>query len=132
MSLQGKTSGGKFKNVFLSIIQTPFCMTQQISSFLILPLRGMPLFLWPRSAFATPSASPKPRDSSDKTVILSEQCQVCPGVFWASRCSLGHRRRNFPLRAFPGESSFPLVLFYRHRWKWVAAVRVTVFLSRKY
>lgn len=32
----------------------------------------------------------------------------------------------------PERAAFLPVLFYRHRWKWVTAVRVTVFLSGKY
>lgn len=56
-------------------------------------------------------------------VILPEQCQVCQSVLWAPRCPFGHRLRNFSTPCVPsGESSFLLVLFYRHRWKWVTAV----------
>lgn len=109
----------KYAYVFLLII-----VSQQIG--------GMPLFLMQRSAFASPSVSPEPRDSSDKAVILLNNAKFVQASSGAPRCLFGHWRRNFPLGDFPGENGFLLVLFYRHRWKWVTAVRVTVFLSGKY
>lgn len=85
-----------------------------------------------RNVFATPSFPPKPRDSSDKAVILLNNAKFVQASSVAHAVCLATEGGIFHFVPSPGESNFFLVLFYRHRWKWVTAVRVTKFSSRKY
>lgn len=101
------------------------------TNLLSLYLRGMSLFLCQENAFATPSVSPKRRDSSDKAVILLNNAKFVQASSGPHAVCLATEEGIFH-SAFPGENSFIRFLFYRHRWKWVTAVRATVFLSRKY
>lgn len=70
------------------------------------------------------------RDSSDKAVIFLIIAKLVQASSGTHAVSLATKGGIF--HSSPAENSFFLILFYRHMWKWVTALHVTVFLSRKY
>lgn len=70
-----------------------------------------------------------PRDSSDKAVILLIIAKLVQASSGTHAVSLATKGGIF--HSSPAENSFFLILFYRHMWKWVTAVHVTVFFITK-
>lgn len=128
----GKTSGESLKTSFYWLFRHLAACPNKSSLFsdlLILSLGGIPSFLCREVLLQLPLLPSKPRHSSDKTVILLNNAKFVQASSGAPCRLFGHWRRNFPLCAFPVESSFLLLLFQVDVGH---AVRVTVFLSRKY